>query len=69
MISAFVSDVFLGGISSILSDFSVAIGIFLSFFIRETYCESQATAAEENMFNTEPVIEFSAEPQVEAAKS
>ncbi|OGT59287.1 MAG: hypothetical protein A3F14_01310 [Gammaproteobacteria bacterium RIFCSPHIGHO2_12_FULL_43_28] len=33
----------------------VALGILLSFFIKETYCESQATEAEDNIFKTEPL--------------
>src|SRR3990167_3605430 len=38
----------------------VAIGIFLSFFLKETYCESQAKAADERIFQTnrlEPIAE------------
>lgn len=38
----------------------VAFGIFLSLFLKETYCESQATEEEERMFK--PVFEAHIEP-------
>ncbi len=38
----------------------VALGIFLSLFLKETYCESQAKAADERIFNP---IDMDAEPE------
>lgn len=32
----------------------VALGIFLSMFLKETHCESQATAEDERLFSTQP---------------
>ena len=32
----------------------VALGIFLSIFLKETYCESQATEEDERLFSTQP---------------
>ena len=42
----------------------VALGIFLSLFLKETYCESQAKDADEKIFAPKPVLE----PELEAAK-
>lgn len=34
----------------------VALGIFLSIFLKETYCQSQATEEEENIFKTHTIV-------------
>jgi hypothetical protein len=43
----------------------VALGIFLSIFLKETYCESQASKDDERIFTSSKA---NAEPEVELAK-
>lgn len=44
----------------------VALGIFLSLFVKETYCESQAKESDEQIFINKPLSDL--EPEAEAAK-
>jgi MFS family permease len=45
----------------------VAVGIFLSIFLKETYCVSQAKAADEKVFNNNRALDDEAEPATNQA--